>query len=200
VLCCVQVKPLAKARASQIRVLLYQYAKSFLQLAGEVQATTKDDLTERALASKLTGSRMVTDVETKTSERQERSRTVGPERFQFANEDEALKAIQQLREGGDRGGRWVLFGYQNQNQKDALLTVQATGSGGINELKQHFTSDAALYAILSHVQSDQLEEDLTYTTAKYLFISYVGPDVKPLVKARSSQHRLPLYQYALVRC
>jgi len=28
-----------------------------------------------------------------------------------------------------------------------------------------------------------------------LFIAWVGPDVKPLVKARSSQHRLALYNY-----
>jgi hypothetical protein len=174
--------------------LLYQYAKNFLQLAGEIQATSKEELTDKALASKLTGSRMVTDSESKTSERQERPRSSGPERFQFANEDEALKAIQQLRDGSERAGHWVLFGYQ----KDMSLAVHATGTRGLDELKQHFTSDAVLYAILCHVQSEQVEEGLTYTTTKYLFISYVGPDVKPLVKARSSQHRLPLYQYALV--
>jgi hypothetical protein len=189
-----KVKPLAKARASQIRVLLYQYAKNFLQLAGEVQATTKEELTEKALASKLTGSRMVTDAEAKTGERHERPRSSGgSERLQFANEEEALKAIQHLRDGQGHGGHWVLFGYQ----KDMALAVQATGTGGLDELKQHFTRDAVLYAILCYIQSEQVEEGQIYTTSKYLFISYVGPDVKPLFKARSSQHRLPLYQYAL---
>lgn len=37
-----------------------------------------------------------------------------------------------------------------------------------------------------------------YKTTKYVFISWVGPKVKPLVKARSSQVRVALYKHAKV--
>jgi hypothetical protein len=51
-----------------------------------------------------------------------------------------------------------------------------------------------VYAVLA-VYDDESEAE-GYATLKYIFISWVGPDVKPTRKALSSQHRVLLYNYA----
>lgn len=48
-------KPLHKARSSQHRVALYAHAAKFIQLAGEMQAVSADEITADALRNKLTG-------------------------------------------------------------------------------------------------------------------------------------------------
>jgi len=53
-----QVKPLHKARSSQHRVALYNHAKKFVQLAAELQALSKEEVTEEALQAKIVGSRV----------------------------------------------------------------------------------------------------------------------------------------------
>lgn len=38
-----------------------------------------------------------------------------------------------------------------------------------------------------------------FSATKVIFITWVGTKCKPMLKAKSSQHRLPIYKYALVR-
>ena len=52
--------------------------------------------------------------------------------------------------------------------------------------------------VLTIEVKDQGEAEL-FSTSKTIFITWVGTECKPMAKARSSQHRLPLYNYVLVR-
>eukprot|EP00029_Vermamoeba_vermiformis_P006049 TRINITY_DN226_c0_g1_i2.p1 TRINITY_DN226_c0_g1~~TRINITY_DN226_c0_g1_i2.p1 ORF type:complete len:986 (-),score=464.10 TRINITY_DN226_c0_g1_i2:72-3029(-) len=190
------VKPLLKARASQIRVLLYTYVKSFMQLAGELQASAGADLTEKNLASKLIGSRMVSDEEAKTTERVERVSKSGTEKFELEHESEVqnkIRAIATSDYAKSHQATWVVLG----SRGSSALSVLGEGQGSLEELRVFFTADAVVYAVLGYAVVEQVEDSaVTYITNKHLFVSWVGPEVKPLAKARSSQQRVPLYDYA----
>ncbi len=58
--------------------------------------------------------------------------------------------------------------------------------------------DAVNYVVSKVEVKDQDEGGEFFAASKIIFITWVGIKCKPMVKARSSQHRRPLYQYALV--
>jgi hypothetical protein len=61
-------------------------------------------------------------------------------------------------------------------------------------------SDAEIqYMVLTIEVKDQGEAEKLFSTSKTIFITWVGTECKPMAKAKSSQHRLPLYNYVLVR-
>jgi hypothetical protein len=60
-----------------------------------------------------------------------------------------------------------------------------------------FVDDAIVYCVLGVRVADEAGGS-EYKTTKYVFISWVGPNVKPLTKARSSQVRIALYKHTKV--
>jgi hypothetical protein len=185
------VKPLHKARSSQHRVKLYNHFGQFLQLAGELQLLTADDLSEVALISKLSGSRMVSGAMAKTAARRATVSKGSMEKFAFADETAALAALESLRKDTNE---WVVFG--SPEGKPELVGVLATGKGQIDAVKAHFGDEQVRYAVIAF-KVVEVVEDVDYTRAKNIFISWCGPEVKPLAKARSSQQRVPIYEYCL---
>ena len=186
------VKPLHKARSSQHRVKLYNHFGQFLQFAGELQILSADDLTEVSLVSKISGSRMVSAVQAKTTQRKATVTKGSMEKFSFADEQSALNALNALRKEGDN--EWVVFG--NPEGKPESVVVIATGKGQLDAVKAHFGDDQVRYAVIAF-KVIEVVEDVDYTRAKNIFLSWCGPDVKPLAKARSSQQRVPIYEYCL---
>jgi hypothetical protein len=87
----------------------------------------------------------------------------------------------------------VAFGYEEDSED---IVVLGTGTEGLETLEKFFTPDAVVYAVLG-VYDDEAEVE-GYATLKYIFISWVGSNVKPTWKARSSQHRVLLYNYVNV--
>jgi hypothetical protein len=69
---------------------------------------------------------------------------------------------------------WVALGYSSQENQDKLEVV-GSGAGGLNELLTApcFSDDQVGYAVYGFVQ-----EQSDYTQVKYLFISWVGPNVR----------------------
>ena len=61
-----------------------------------------------------------------------------------------------------------------------------------------FVDDAIVYCVLGVEVADEAGGS-EYKTTKYVFISWVGPNVKPLAKARSSQVRVALYKHTKVQ-
>ncbi|KAL6054133.1 Cofilin/tropomyosin-type actin-binding protein [Balamuthia mandrillaris] len=110
----------------------------------------------------------------------------------FADLAEANAAIEDVR-NDTSPTNWVVFGHV-EGQKEQLK-VLGTGSDGLAGCQQFFTDDDIVYAILAQVVKDEKAE---YATKKYVFIAWVGPEVKPLTKARSSQVRVALYKHAKV--
>lgn len=182
------VKPLHKARSSQHRVKLYSHVQTFMQLAGEIQILNREDLNEKNLVSKLSGSRMISDEQAKLATRKTVIAKGSMEKFGFENEEEYNNAIKSLvSEEND----YVVLG----DSKDQI-TVIASGKGQLEEVKKYFEDDNVRYAILSY-KVVEVVDDVDYTRSKNIFISWTGPNVKPLAKARSSQQRVTLYNNTL---
>jgi len=176
-------KPLLKARSSQNRTQLYAFINNYLQLGGEMQALTKDDLTEsNILVSGLRALGATTGASSSVA-----AKKGGSLEFVFANEDQVQKALEDIRNDSSTT-TWIVLGYDNQRE-DALMLV-GTGVGGISALNPLLADDQVSYAVLT---VEFVEGD--YTSKKYVFLTWVGPEVKPLFKARSSQHRNQLYKF-----
>jgi len=187
------VKPLQRARSSQHRVSLYNFVNKYVSLAGEVSAQTKEELTEKKLIEKLSSSRQEAEDSKALANAPTTKATAakGKEEFKLHNEEEALENIKAVRDDSNTKN-WVVFG-NSEAAKDAL-SVLGSGSGGLSELRKYFKDSEIVYALLSVVLEEK-ESGEDYKTTKYVFISWVGPDSKPLVKARSSQIRLALYNF-----
>eukprot|EP01099_Mayorella_cantabrigiensis_P008966 TRINITY_DN934_c0_g1_i1.p1 TRINITY_DN934_c0_g1~~TRINITY_DN934_c0_g1_i1.p1 ORF type:complete len:832 (-),score=254.53 TRINITY_DN934_c0_g1_i1:188-2461(-) len=176
-------KPLLKARSSQNRSQLYSFINNYLQLGGEMQALTKEDLTEsNILVSGLRALGAVTGASSSVA-----AKKGGSLEFVFANEEQVQKALEDIR-NDNSATNWIVLGYDS-GREDALVLV-GSGSGGIADLQSLLLDDQVSYAVLT---VELVEGD--YTVKKYIFLTWVGPSVKPLFKARSSQHRNQLYKF-----
>jgi hypothetical protein len=109
----------------------------------------------------------------------------------FVNADEANGLLADVRNDGTPTN-WVLFGHEGKS-----LKVLGSGSGGYAELEGFFQDEEIVYGVLGLEVADE-DGGSEYKTTKYIFISWVGPKVKPLTKARSSQVRVALYKHAKV--
>jgi len=191
------VKPLQRARSSQHRVSLYNFANKYVSLTGEVAAQTKEECSEKKLVEKLMASRQEVDAAVEGSKPATGAQTrsaggqKGKEQFEIFNEEEAANAIKAVRDDSNPNN-WLVFGYSETN-KDAL-SVLATGSGGLADMKKYFKDSDIVFALLS-VVIEEKESGEDYKTTKFVFIPWVGPDCKPLIKARSSQLRLSLVTF-----
>jgi len=218
----VKCKPMEKAKSSQHRLPLYKYILSSLQLQAELQALEPSELSEALVLEKLRGTRVekaekpdsavardtprAAPAATNPAPAPKKTATVivnnsSPNAFvgtsdlktdvKFVNAEEANAAIQDVR-NEDTPTDWVLFGHSETGRD--IIKVIGSGSGGLDEMEQHFTDEDVVYGVLSVVVADE-DGGSEYKTRKFIFISWVGPKVKPLTKARSSQHRVALYKH-----
>jgi hypothetical protein len=88
----------------------------------------------------------------------------------------------------DSATNWLLVGYDD-NQKDTLRLV-GSGSGGMEELKQHLDPSQVLYGVFRVIGIDQ---DSRRT--KYVFVTFIGSGLSPLKRARTSTHKSAVAQY-----
>jgi hypothetical protein len=184
-----QVKPQARTRASQHRILLYSFVKSIVQLHGELHATTREDITEKVIAEKLTGSRYAEATTTSPASPASsgtKTSSSGLSTFSFQDPQAVQNAIVAVRDSSDPA--WALFEYKDPHGE--VLGVFCTGKGYAS-FAQYLADDQVLYALLGVATSESDE----YRTIKFIFVTWVGPHVKPVPRAQSSQHRIQLYDY-----
>eukprot|EP01100_Stratorugosa_tubuloviscum_P014705 TRINITY_DN800_c0_g2_i1.p1 TRINITY_DN800_c0_g2~~TRINITY_DN800_c0_g2_i1.p1 ORF type:complete len:654 (+),score=357.56 TRINITY_DN800_c0_g2_i1:152-2113(+) len=177
------VKPAPKARSSQHRVVIYNFAKTVLQLGGELQFFNREEFTLESIVSKLSGARK-TEVEFESADIA-RAKGGSSEKFQFESEDLTKSSIQSLR---SNAGSWIAFGYSENSE---IVKILATGNGGLTNFVNLFTEEHVVYVLLALPV-----QELDIIHIKFIFITWVGPNVKPMHKARSSQHRVQIYNFA----
>jgi len=199
------VLPLHKARSSQHRVQIYNYAKQFIQLAGEAQFLTKSEVSDQALQEKLLGARALesksedelrkaAELDAKKKQQAPTTPTKPQEEFKTPLTDEAgVKGLLEPMSKNASDINWISFGYEKDgNKKEPAVVVTSKGTGHLEEVLPLLHDDEVVYVIYGHVAEDSAVE---YSTLKYIFVTWVGPKVKPLHKARSSQHRVALYNF-----
>jgi len=203
-----KVPALHKARSSQHRVHIYTICNRYLQLAAEYHAPTLDALCETEFLKKLAGTKLLaSDRDAQAAERAaERARREASGRhgfkagenasqFEWKEEAAARDALKAILDS-ENPITWALFG---QSADDSLncVDVLRTGSSEFDDLKQHLSDDNVRYGVVA-LTTDEFsggQQEGVYVQTRHLFFSWVGEAVKPLEKARSSQHRVALYNY-----
>eukprot|EP01104_Vermistella_antarctica_P000725 TRINITY_DN10846_c0_g1_i1.p1 TRINITY_DN10846_c0_g1~~TRINITY_DN10846_c0_g1_i1.p1 ORF type:complete len:709 (+),score=223.20 TRINITY_DN10846_c0_g1_i1:90-2129(+) len=203
-----KVKPLKKARSSQHRVALYNFANKLTQLAGEYQAVEDENLTAESITAKLTGSNVRSEeenkqagadvhkmVQTRTAKAGggSRLRKGGGSSFKVEDEPGVEAALNELRDNADEETfNWLLF-TPGTGATQNTFSLEGRGAG-MDALRPKLPEDQIRFAIFA--QSIKDEDEAGYcSTWKFVFICWVGPRVKPLAKARASQHRVALYKH-----
>jgi len=187
------VKPLFKARSSQHRNQLYKFVNKTLQLGGEYSAVTREDLSEELLKEKLTGAKKQDEakiakaVPTKASEKPAPKSAAPAEepKLPITNEAEAVESLIAVRK---QELNWLHFGYTG-GKLDSIALINK-GTGNFKELFGLLEPEAVSYFIIG-----QETKEGEYSVRKFVFLAWVGPQVKPLLKARSSQHRIMIYNF-----
>jgi hypothetical protein len=79
----------------------------------------------------------------------------------------------------------VLCGYTEDGK---ALEVRGKGNGGLEEMREHFKDDEPMYGYLRVTAGD--EESIRQ---KFVLISWCGPEVKALKKAKMSVHKVVIF-------
>ncbi|KAK3088916.1 hypothetical protein FSP39_025420 [Pinctada imbricata] len=95
---------------------------------------------------------------------------------------EVLSDIGEVR-ADDNDTRWCLSQYENGNAKGPIVSV-SKGSGDISEMKDLLQSNSAMYGI--YRVTDTVDD---ITTVKFVFITWVGNEIKPMTKAKIPTHK-----------
>jgi len=200
----VKVEPIAKAHSATHRVALYETIKSHLQLAGEFQALSREEISEKLLIDKLTLSRVGEKTEEDLrraaqldAEKKEKREGTGLEKTvakkvapnPFVNADEGKAAVLAVGDPKDETN-WAVFGYTPEAPKEPSLL--ARGPGYLKDFRGYLKNDNLAYVVYGVIET----ADGDYSTVKYMLVAWVGKDVKPLHRARSAHHRVAIYQYA----
>jgi len=102
--------------------------------------------------------------------------------LKFPDRESVDAAITEVRNKGETD--WVCFGYEGNNTSAGKIVLEAKGSGGVNALTQALQEDHINYCLLRVV--DVID---THPTTKFVYITWIGPKVKFMQKAKISTHK-----------
>jgi len=94
--------------------------------------------------------------------------------------DPAIQAAYEDVRSDSNPTNWVVLAYADRDR----LSVQGTGSNGIAEFVGQLKDDTVQYAFVRVTTGDQESR-----RAKFVFISWIGPDVGIMRKAKVSVHK-----------
>ncbi|ESO96032.1 hypothetical protein LOTGIDRAFT_231819 [Lottia gigantea] len=92
------------------------------------------------------------------------------------------EAIQAVRNQKDNI-QWVLASYQDGSPKGPII-VKNKGEGTVDELRENLVEDEAMYGL--YRLTDHLDD---IKTVKFVYIVWLGTEVKPMTRAKVSTHR-----------
>jgi hypothetical protein len=146
---------------------LYAFCGKHLQLAGEFHPESKADVTEKAIAQKLSGSRLAEGVSSAgstaaaaTGSPAGRARAATT-RFYLADEAKSSDLIKAVRLDSD-SLNWVSWSYAEDVER---LHVRASGSGGYAEFVQQLQEDVVIFGLLGlKVKLDEATDHSQTTT------------------------------------
>jgi len=107
-------------------------------------------------------------------------------RMRVINDDEAMTGLRAVFDGS---ADWAILAYV-EGQKDEVEFLES-GTGGIDALKAHFPTNRIYFTMLSLKVPTMGRETIT----KYILVTLVGSEVKPLQKARSGGQRAEIMDY-----
>jgi len=106
--------------------------------------------------------------------------------FSIENKDQGEAAIHRVRIDDDAAD-WILFGYQGDTN---TIEFQNIGSGGLEELRGFLKLDQVQYGLLRVYDFYD-----GHRTTKFVFIVWVGENVKIMRKARIATHKGAIVEF-----
>jgi len=81
---------------------------------------------------------------------------------------------------------WLLCGFEDGNLRKPLILYDK-GEGDINSLKEKIEDDKVMYGL--YRSSDKIDD---INTVKFVYFSWVGPEVKPMIRGKVSTFAGPV--------
>lgn len=199
-----QVPHFKKALSSGHRYLLYQFSKTKISLAGEYQPDSLEEMTDRDLAAKLTGSSDDNVKEETTSGRQEAPKQIGSKfeikdvhsftgkkiEYEFTGKEEMKTQLLILKDSSNNL-EYLKFSIEGKDFRD-LKFIESGNNALINEWKEkHLKPNETLLFIVSLTFSEVGYGKMT----KNAFIQWTGNEIKALRRSKSSEIRHSLFIY-----
>jgi hypothetical protein len=182
---------LARARAAGHRAELIQAVKEYISISSEFQTSKKDDINYDNIAQSLTRMRPTYHTTTQPStERKQMSggTSKGTSKLQIVDQERVEAGLREVYEGR---ADWCILSYVKDSKDE--VEILETGSGGIEALQSRFPTDRIFFVMVSiHLTTTDKG-----TITKFVLLTLVGPQVKPLQKARSGGQREEISQFIL---
>jgi len=107
-----------------------------------------------------------------------------PSAVQFSDKDALVAAVKSVRQD-DNPTTWAVAAF-DVDGKNVVLSLKGSGAGGIAEFREALCRDktTTAYGLLRVTQT--IDKSLT---TKFVFVTYQGPDLVPLAKAKISTLR-----------
>jgi len=193
------VKPTVKAKSSQDRLALSKFVNRHIPIHGELQASAGiEEVNLKDILDKLRGARTQTEglqsnlkfAAVKKGDGEKKEKVLAAEvKVNFADENDAKAQLEDLRLDSTPTN-WIAFGYKD----NFSISVIGKGSGGLAEyVSTQLKDDEPNFAIL---RFSVKEGDDKYAVVKNILIAWIGKNVKPTTKAKSSQDKVLLYNYS----
>jgi len=180
---------LGKARASGHREQLLDEVKGAVAISAQFVADKMEEMNYDNVAQAITRIRAKYEQASTVSEqRQEMSRSDGKSgvkasKLVIEDEETAKAGLKSVHEGKND---WAILSYV-KDKKDHIEFI-AAGNDGIKGLKEKFPSDRIFFSVL-RLPSTEGQGVLASSVQKIVLLTLIGPQVKPLEKARSSGQR-----------
>jgi len=149
-----------------------------------MQVLEPGELSEELIKKKLVGSKILEEGSKSTRKTMVRSAPT-KEKVKFVDEPAVVQSLKDLIDD-KKETSYVVLGYQGAT----ALDIVATGTGPVEEIKELLKPGEVNFVIMG-----VMFEEVNFKEYKYLLIGWVGPEVKPLHRARASQARPVLYKY-----
>jgi len=181
---------LAKARAAGHRTELKEVIKEWVSVASEYQTARIEDINFDNIAQTLTRMRPSYHTSTHaTTERKQMSegKHGTSSKLIVLDEDTAKAGLKQIFDGT---ADWAMLAYV-EGREDEVELIE-TGTGGLEALKERFPTNRIYFVMLSLKMPTGIN---TESVTKYILLSLVGTQVKPLQKARSGGQRKEIQEF-----
>jgi len=180
---------LAKARCAAHRPELLKFINSCIAISAEFQPPTRAQLTSEEVAAKvLKVSGQDSASQTKSTMSRSHAKVGDTKTSKCSFNEASLKpALKSVHQGKNT---WVVMGYVDRDSIDLV----GQGTGNLDQVKEYWKDDTIHFVVYSITYTPH---GATEKNTKYVLISLVGDNVKPLTKARSSGHRQDIADFVL---
>eukprot|EP01134_Creolimax_fragrantissima_P001696 CFRG1696T1 len=154
-----------------------------LQTKGNIDRVLENvaDKQERSFSSIVLPNMTPTAVDNRERTFQVKNTATANNDIQFS--DDLKAAVADIR-NDESSTQWVIAAYADNDARKPRVTLFAKGSDGVTEMASKLDSSMVMYAFC---RVQDVYEGIK--TVKFVYVQWIGSDVNPMMKARTSVHK-----------